>query len=262
MSINSNKNYQSSPHHTFDIKLASELGSVDLAILVGHFSFWIDFNERAGKNFHDGRYWMYQTHADLLNHFPYWSDRHLRHLIATLVKKDILIRGNYNKSKMDKTCWYALSFKEKFTKDKNVTSIDKNVTWRDKNVGPIPDTKTDTKTDDDDDRTRERRKKLIKYKNPKGDEKEILESDIYLAFLKSSIPPDILTEAIQRLRSNINPITCPLSYVRKICENIVKQKEIKPLPVKKETIAINTSPAILSSDYLKKVGIYGESTKH
>jgi hypothetical protein len=145
MSTNSNKTYSSSPNHSFDIKLATELGSVDLAILIGHFSYWIDFNQRAGKNLHDERYWMYQTLQDLLNHFPYWSERHLRHLIATLVKKDILIRGNYNKSKMDKTCWYSLSSKEKITKDKNVTSTDKNVTWKDKNVRPIPDTKTDAK---------------------------------------------------------------------------------------------------------------------
>lgn len=108
-----------STHHSFDIELATELGSSDQAILMAHISFWIKFNIRKGRNFHDGQHWMYQTQEDILKHFPYWTLKHLRTQIDKLVEKGYLIKGNYNKHPMDKTTWYAIKIKEKITTAEN-----------------------------------------------------------------------------------------------------------------------------------------------
>lgn len=96
-----------SVHHTFNTELATKLKSVELAIMIHHFSFWIDFNKRAKKNEYDGRYWMYQTMEQIALHFPYWTVHQIRRYIDKLVEKKILIKGNFNKNKYDQTLWYS-----------------------------------------------------------------------------------------------------------------------------------------------------------
>ena len=137
--------------HSFDINLATELKSVDLALLIAHFSYWIQFNERTKKNFHKGKYWTYDTQKEIKEHFPYWSERHLKTLIQKLVKLKIIERGNFNKTKMDKTCWYAFTddyLKKIITKDENVPSMDENVPSMDENVQAIPQSKPESITRD------------------------------------------------------------------------------------------------------------------
>lgn len=110
MSNSSSDTYNTtSVHHSFDINLACELGSTDLAILVHHFAHWIGINSRSERNFHEGKYWTYQTMNEILNHFPYWSLKHLKTLIEKLVKMGILLKGNFNSDKFNKTAWYTLS---------------------------------------------------------------------------------------------------------------------------------------------------------
>jgi len=101
-------------HHSFDSDLATELKSVEQAILIHHFQYWIRHNFAMQKNQHDGRTWTYQTLEDISNHFPYWSFKQVRSFIDKLVDKDILIKGNYNKSAYDRTVWYAFKDEAKF----------------------------------------------------------------------------------------------------------------------------------------------------
>jgi hypothetical protein len=104
----------SSIHHSFDIGLATELKSMDLAILIHHFQFWILKNKRMGKNLHEGRTWTYQSIAEVAAHFPYWSYSHVKRLLLDLVKLKILIKSNFNKTPLDRTVWYAFENEEKF----------------------------------------------------------------------------------------------------------------------------------------------------
>lgn len=104
----------SSIHHSFDIVLASELKSVDLAILIHHFKFWVLKNKRMGKNLHENRTWTYQSIAEVAAHFPYWSYAHVKRLLLELVRRKILIKNNFNKTPLDRTIWYAFANEEKF----------------------------------------------------------------------------------------------------------------------------------------------------
>lgn len=105
---------KTSIHHSFDIRTAMEHG-IEEAILIHHFQFWIMLNKRQGKNSHDGRTWMFDTQKRLTAHFPYWKNRlKVMRLIDSLVEKKILIKGNYNKRAMDRTCWYAFVEEEKY----------------------------------------------------------------------------------------------------------------------------------------------------
>ena len=116
---------QSNLHHTFDEELAAELKSIELSVLVHHFQYWIKHNKRTNRNKHEGRTWMYQSLEDMSAHFSYWSKTQVERLVRKLVDKDILIKGNFNKSPYDRTVWYAFKDESRFVflyKDKNIDS--------------------------------------------------------------------------------------------------------------------------------------------
>ena len=79
-------------------------------VLLFHFMFWVDFNRKKKQHFHDGRYWTYSSIATLhKSYFPFFSEGQIRRAIDSLFKQNIIIKGNYNKLKYDKTTWYALT---------------------------------------------------------------------------------------------------------------------------------------------------------
>jgi hypothetical protein len=56
----------------------------------------------------------YNTIDEIALNFPYWQNHQVRYFIDVLVERDILIKGNHNKSSFDKTCWYAFKDEEKW----------------------------------------------------------------------------------------------------------------------------------------------------
>lgn len=145
-------------HHTFDIHLAQAYG-IEEAILIHHFQHWIQINMINGNNRHDGRTWTYQTIKSIADHFPYWNEDQIRAIIERLCKgkarrsereeeefEPVLIKGNYNKTKFDKTTWYAFKNEEMFTKGLKPKSTGPKPNGDGEKPKPIPDTKTtDTK---------------------------------------------------------------------------------------------------------------------
>lgn len=133
-------------HHTFNIDLATELGCVNLAILVHHFEYWITYNERSKKNFYEGKYWMYQTLDQIARHFPYWSIDQVKRMIKKLLDKKILIKSNFNKTAFDRTVWYAFTkeFKESRTAKRQI-DLAESPNGDGGIATPIPNTKTNTK---------------------------------------------------------------------------------------------------------------------
>lgn len=141
--------------HIFNVDLAVQYG-IDCSILIGHFIFWIEINQRSNKNLIDGRTWMYQTQEEMVEHFPYWTRRQIIRILDTLLEKEIIIKGNFNKISYDRTCWYAFKNEDLFIKARKKIStivpngtIDSTKTSNGKHqtVQAIPDTKTDTEKD-------------------------------------------------------------------------------------------------------------------
>ena len=80
------------------------------AVLLFHFMFWIDFNRKKEQHFHNERYWTYSSIATLhKSYFPFFSEGQIRRAIDSLFKQNVIMKGNYNKFKYDKTTWYALT---------------------------------------------------------------------------------------------------------------------------------------------------------
>jgi hypothetical protein len=128
-------------NHNLCVAYAQKYG-VDCAILISHFQFWIEQNQAMGRNFHDGRTWMYQTQNEIAAVYPYWTRDQVQYLLQKLVDFDVLIKGNYNKTQMDKTTWYAFKDEKMFTKvEKSTIDGGKVHNGRWKSPQAIPDTK-------------------------------------------------------------------------------------------------------------------------
>ena len=98
---------------TFDQEYAKEYG-VNEAILIEHFSNWINNNRKNGANFYEGRTWSYDTLTALEEWLPFLTRKQIRGAIDRLVELGVLIKGNFNKTKQDRTTWYAFQDEERF----------------------------------------------------------------------------------------------------------------------------------------------------
>jgi hypothetical protein len=183
----------SSQHHSFDISLAKMYG-VECAILIHHFQHWIRINRFGKRNLREGRCWTYQTRREIQMHFPYWNVDEVRRLTDKLVSLGVLLKNNFNKSKVDKTLWYAFVDEKAFGVDEESSnnlyerqkcqSTGEIANPVDESATPIPDTKnTDTKNTD----KKEKDKKESSATPPPSADAEAL-FDFFLRKIKEKNP--------------------------------------------------------------------------
>jgi hypothetical protein len=98
-------------NYSFDIKDAEKYG-VNEAIMINNFKFWIIKNYANNKHYYEGRTWTYNSMNALSELFPFWSVRQIRYTLESLIKQDVLITGNFNEDKRDRTLWYAFQNEE------------------------------------------------------------------------------------------------------------------------------------------------------
>jgi hypothetical protein len=104
--------------HVFNTKEAKLLG-VHAAIILQNMRFWIGKNKANQTNIHkvneidypelkdQYRYFTYNSISAYNELFDYLSAKQIRTAIDKLCNEGILIKGNYNKMKADRTNWYA-----------------------------------------------------------------------------------------------------------------------------------------------------------
>ena len=140
--------------------LAKALGSADEAIILQQLHYWIG---RTNNIQSDGQKWIYNSMTDWLKQFPWIKSRStLSRYFDDLEKRGLVVTGNFNKAKFDKTKWYridydALSDLEQRLYQNESTSDskqDNGVTQNDATyTNRLPE--TTTRDDDDNARTRE-----------------------------------------------------------------------------------------------------------
>lgn len=123
---------ESTATHSFSVAMAVKYGMFE-AVLINHFMFWLTKNESDDINYHDGRYWSFSKLSSLEALYPYIGRRTLERALQHLVDEKVLMKGNYNDSKLNRTLWY--SFTDEFKAQKwemhfaNLTkSCDDNLT--------------------------------------------------------------------------------------------------------------------------------------
>lgn len=126
--------------------LASRIG-LNEAIFLQQIHYWLN----RSKHFYDERNWVYNSVAEWVKQFPFWSENTIRRIVKNLEDEQLLVIGNYNRAKFDKTKWYSINY-EKLSlleSTNDVPNLGRRSTQNGQmdvpNLGkPIPETNTET----------------------------------------------------------------------------------------------------------------------
>lgn len=93
--------------HSFNVRLA-ELYGVEESIILSHLSYWVHLNKANDRNFHEGRYWTYNSAKAFAEIFPYWSAKKIWRLLESLENNGLIVSGHFGDKAMDRTKWYSV----------------------------------------------------------------------------------------------------------------------------------------------------------
>jgi hypothetical protein len=96
--------------HHFDVEVARLYG-INAAILLNNIAFWVVKNEANEENYHDGYYWTFNSIPAFNKLFPYLTEKQIRAALNILRSEELILTGNYNDDRRDRTLWYTLSEK-------------------------------------------------------------------------------------------------------------------------------------------------------
>ncbi|MED4531239.1 DnaD domain protein [Metabacillus fastidiosus] len=85
--------------------LAKKVG-LNESIILQQIHYWLQVSGHT----YEGHTWMYNTYDKWAEQFPWWSKATIRRLITKMEKLGIIVSGNFNKMKMDKTKWYRINY--------------------------------------------------------------------------------------------------------------------------------------------------------
>lgn len=87
--------------------LAKMLGDLEEAAILQQIHYWTQKN----MNIRDGYSWVYNSMKDWWKQLPWFkTEKTLRSKFTSLEKKGLLVTGNYNKAKFDRTKWYRIDY--------------------------------------------------------------------------------------------------------------------------------------------------------
>jgi hypothetical protein len=93
--------------HTFDPDIAIQVG-VNAAVVYRNLVFWVRHNETNRRNFHEGRFWTYNSLSAFNEQFPYLTAKQIRTALDKLVEAGLILKGNFAQDKFKRANWYAL----------------------------------------------------------------------------------------------------------------------------------------------------------
>ena len=84
----------------------------ECALILGQIHYWIQVKENDNDEycFHDGRYWVYNSVKKWKSMFPCFSEITIKRKLKKLRDMGILITGNYNSMKADRSLWYSIDY--------------------------------------------------------------------------------------------------------------------------------------------------------
>jgi hypothetical protein len=89
--------------------LAMKIG-LNESIVLQQIHYWNVINEKSKHNFKDGYYWTFNSYEEWSKQFPFWSKSTIQRTIAKLEKLKLIVVGNYNRLKIDRTKWYRINY--------------------------------------------------------------------------------------------------------------------------------------------------------
>lgn len=86
-------------------KLAEMIG-LNESLFIQQLHYWLEESTK----YYDGHKWVYNSYESWHKQFPFWSLSKLRRVIVRLEEMDLVISGNFNRTKLDKTKWYRINY--------------------------------------------------------------------------------------------------------------------------------------------------------
>lgn len=140
--------------------LAAALGGADEAIVLQQLHYWLS---RTNNVKEDGHKWIYNSMSDWMKQFPWIKSRsRLTRYFDDLEKRGLIVTGNFNKAKFDKTKWYRIDydaltdFEQRLYQNES-TSDSKQVNGMSRNESTYTNRLPETTTREDDDDARARK---------------------------------------------------------------------------------------------------------
>lgn len=92
---------------TFHSTLACAIG-INEAILLQKINLWLNCKPHNSE----GKYWIYNTYKSWQEQLPFFSESTIKRAIKNLCDLGILLKNNFNKSKLDNTNWYSINYEK------------------------------------------------------------------------------------------------------------------------------------------------------
>lgn len=235
-------------NHSFNIDIAKKYG-IEEAILIENIAFWLKKNIANKKNFNDEYNWIYNSASAFNELFPYINPSKIRRSLLKLEDENVLLSGNYNKLKYDRTKWYTIidnyilqNYNIHYTNC--IMEINKVNNGNEQTVTPIPDINTDIKTNINTD------KKIY-----------IILFDYYLSLelIKHKKITKDMKKAIDKAKNELELTIEEMKAMLKRHEEKVLLTKDNDLPVKKRTLSEFFgqkkfgSVSLICTDYLEEV---------
>jgi DnaD/phage-associated family protein len=78
------------------------------SIVLQQLHYWLE----RSTHIYEGYKWVYNTYEEWRKQFPFWSESTIRRIITKMEKQELIISGNFNRSKIDKTKWYRINYEK------------------------------------------------------------------------------------------------------------------------------------------------------
>jgi len=95
-------------YHLLCPSLARRYG-VHAALVVKHIWDEVCANERAGRCSFAGRTWMRSSQMMFTAIMPYMTKNMVRRALERLMKRGVIVRGEFGDSRFDRTSWYTFT---------------------------------------------------------------------------------------------------------------------------------------------------------
>lgn len=93
-----------------DRKLATVFGLTE-TIILQEIHYWIQKNEKDGRNYHEGYYWTYNSYTKWQkDFFPFWCESTIKHTILKLEKEGLLVSGSFDPNKYNHQKSYRINY--------------------------------------------------------------------------------------------------------------------------------------------------------
>ena len=198
--------------HHFNCEIAEQYGIAE-AIILNHFEYWIKKNKANDKNYFNGNYWTYNSVKAFKEIFPYLTEKKISSALAKLKNEGIIITGNFNENKYDRTLWYAITKKGYCILQNGEMENPKMENPNTEKGEPIPNNKTNIIPNDN-------------KKERKTSYDEIINDKISNKDLKDLIHEFIKMRKLKKKPLTDRALSIQLNKLLKLSSNIEEQKKI------------------------------------